>query len=422
MTQTNKGGSISSNAVTKLVNASIFKSMNDQASNKFNSLSIGGSVASNAVTKLVNQNSFKSMNDQASNNITGGLCMKCTKCGGTMKVLIAKQSKKGGDIPVGSSLITNNSTSITSSGGKKKKKNKKSIKNIKKGGTFGESLYELTNNFQNTKPINFVNNESISQEVKSELPLFPTSSKALESTLESTSPLSPTNISQLVKIPQPPSLNIVKPSTLISNVSSSASTCKSSPILPSYDLIQSKSSTFIGGKKCKKGGKKMENYEAKTLSQLMSQDSSNSNFFLNNKKGGKKILKGGDLKDVPVGLQYSINSRLPVNTYGDSSSSLANKTITDNIIANQHVSSLSSIGKSTVYGNPIDSSVKFVYSSSSPITTTDVIATQLPTATPTNNIQQTCQPSTPQTGGNNKLQKKIKLLFKRAKLIQSKKH
>jgi len=403
MTQSSKGGSIASNAVTKLVNVSTYKSMDDQASN----IVKGGSIASNAVTKLVNADIYKSMDNQAS-NIIGGLCMKCTKCGGEMKII----SKKGGDIPVGSSLVKNDYVPI--SGGKKCKNNKK----CKKGGTFGESLYELTNNFQNTKPINLVNNESVSQEfqVKSELPIFPSSSKAIAS---SSQPCS--NISQLVKIPNSSSLNSVKPSVPLANVSSSSTAFKASPILPGYDLIQSKSHTFIGGKKCKSkkcktGGRRIE-YEPKTLSQLMSQDS-NSDFFLNNKKGGKKTLKGGDIKNVPVALQYNIESSLPVNTYGNSS--VTNKTITNNIIANQPVSSLSSIGKSTVYGNPSNDSIKFVYSSTKPIVVTDVTSTTpkptLPSSSPS---LPTCKPA--QAGGN-KLQKKIKLLLKRAKLIQGKKH
>jgi hypothetical protein len=88
-----KGGSISSDSVTSLVNSNTYKQMNNAASNKVSSCAggknkRGGSVASNSVVTLVNSNTYKQMDNAATN--------KLSSCGGSIKCRIHNVKHRNG--------------------------------------------------------------------------------------------------------------------------------------------------------------------------------------------------------------------------------------------------------------------------------------------------------------------------------------
>jgi hypothetical protein len=86
MSKRKKGGSIASDAVTKLLTPQAFEKMSLNASNVLK----GGSIASDAVTKLLTQQAFEKMSLNASNVVKGGkkpcknhravlVCANCAK-------------------------------------------------------------------------------------------------------------------------------------------------------------------------------------------------------------------------------------------------------------------------------------------------------------------------------------------------------
>jgi hypothetical protein len=105
MSKCKKGGSLASDAVTKLLTSQAFEKMSLNASNELK----GGSLASDAVTKQLTSQDFEKMSLNASNVVKGGkkrcnnhravlVCAKCAKqlSGGSACGAVKPPPKRGG--------------------------------------------------------------------------------------------------------------------------------------------------------------------------------------------------------------------------------------------------------------------------------------------------------------------------------------
>ena len=97
MSKGKKGGSIASDAVTKLLTAQAFEKMSLNASNGLK----GGSLASDAVTKLLTAQAFDKMASNASNVVKGGKksCNNHQVCATCGKKMVASGGGNCGAVP-----------------------------------------------------------------------------------------------------------------------------------------------------------------------------------------------------------------------------------------------------------------------------------------------------------------------------------